>query len=169
MRRIYFLVPDISHAKQIVDDLLLARIEERHLHVLAKRGTPLEELPEASFLQKSDFIPATERGIAMGGATGLLAGLVTVALQGAPWVIGGGVVLAASLMGAGVGSWLGGMVGMNAGDSRLERFANAIEKGSLLVMADVPRDRVDEIEARVRAHLPDVEIAGTEPTIPPFP
>ena len=55
MRRIYFMVPDIKTAGKIVDELLLARIEERHLHVLAIRGTPLEDLPEANVLQKSDF------------------------------------------------------------------------------------------------------------------
>jgi hypothetical protein len=36
-------------------------------------------------------------------------------------------------------------------------------------MADVPRDRVEAIEERVRAHLPGVEIGGTEPRIPAFP
>ena len=39
MRRIYFLSPDIETTKRIVDDLLLGRIEERHIHVVAKRGT----------------------------------------------------------------------------------------------------------------------------------
>ena len=85
MRRIYFLVPDVDVAKRIVDELLLARIEERHLHLLAKRGTPLEDLPEASLLQKTDFIPAVERGLALGGATGMLAGLVAIALPGLRW------------------------------------------------------------------------------------
>jgi len=33
----------------------------------------------------------------------------------------------------------------------------------------VPRDRVEEIQARVRQHLPSVEIEGTEPRIPAFP
>ena len=55
MRRIRFLVPDVPMAKRIVDELLLVRIEERHLHVLAKRGTQMEDLPEASLLQKSNF------------------------------------------------------------------------------------------------------------------
>ncbi|MBE0621192.1 MAG: DUF1269 domain-containing protein [Burkholderiales bacterium] len=169
MRRIYFMVPDISTAKRIVDELLLARIEERHLHVLAKRGTPLEDLPEASLLQKSDFVPAVQRGLALGGATGMLAGLVAVALPATPLVIAGGVLLAASLAGAGVGAWLGGMVGMNVGNTRLQQFADAIERGALLVMADVPRDRVEDIEERVRKHLPGVEIDGTEPRIPAFP
>ena len=169
MRRIYFLVPDIATAKRIVDELLLARIEERRLHVLAKRGTPLEDLPEASLLQKSDFVPAVQRGLALGGATGVLAGLVAVALPATPLVIAGGVILGASLAGAGVGAWLGGMVGMNVGNTRLQKFAEAIENGALLVMADVPRSRVEEIEERVKNHLPGVEIGGTEPRIPAFP
>lgn len=169
MRRIYFLVPDIPTAKRTVDELLLARIEERHLHVLAKRGTPLEDLPEASLLQKSDFVPAVQRGLALGGATGMLAGLVAVALPATPLVIAGGVLLATSLAGAGVGAWLGGMVGMNVGNTRVQQFADAIEHGALLVMTDVPRDRVEEIEARVHSRLPQVEIDGTEPRIPAFP
>ena len=70
MRRIYFLSPDIATTKQIVDDLLLALIEERHIHVVAKRGTELEDLPEANLLQKSDFVPAVERGLAVGGSAG---------------------------------------------------------------------------------------------------
>ncbi|HET9023545.1 MAG TPA: DUF1269 domain-containing protein, partial [Burkholderiaceae bacterium] len=45
MRRIYFLLPDVASARAIVNELLLARIEERRIHVLAREGTPLEDLP----------------------------------------------------------------------------------------------------------------------------
>jgi hypothetical protein len=169
MRRIYFLVPDIPTTRRVIDDLLLARVEERHLHVIAKRGTPLEDLPEANLLQKSDFIPAVERGLALGWSVGILAGLVGVALPPAGPVIAGGIVLASGLAGAGVGAWLGGMVGMNVGNTRIKQFEAAIEGGQLLVLADVPRDRIEEIQARVRQHLPSVEIEGTEPRIPAFP
>jgi len=169
MRRIYFLVPDIAITKRIVDELLMARIEERHIHVIAKRGTPLEDLPEASLLQKSDFIPAVERGLAIGGTTGMLAGLVAIALPATAPVIAGGVLLATTLGGAGVGAWLGGMVGMNVGNTRTKQFEDAIEAGHFLVLADVPPNRVEEIEACVKQHLPTVEIEGTEPRIPAFP
>lgn len=80
MRRIYFLVPDIETTRKIVDELLLARVQERHMHIVAKHDIPLEDLPEATFLQKTDFIPALEQGLAIGGATGTLAGLVAIAL-----------------------------------------------------------------------------------------
>ncbi|HRB21333.1 MAG TPA: DUF1269 domain-containing protein [Nitrosomonas sp.] len=169
MRRIYFLVPDITTTKKIVDELLQARIEERHIHVIAKRGTPLEDLPEANLLQKSDFVPAVEQGLMLGGSTGMLAGLVAIVLPPASTVIAGGILLATTLAGAGVGAWLSGMVGMSVGNRRTKEFEEAIEAGHLLLLADVPTDRVDEIEKRVKQHLPTVEIEGTEPHIPAFP
>jgi hypothetical protein len=169
MRRIYFLVPDISIAKRIVDELLLARIEERHIHVVARRGTELENLPEATLFQKSDFVPAVERGLALGGSAGALAGLVAIALPPASTVIAGGVLLGSALAGAGVGAWAGSLIGVSTANSRIKQFEAAIESGQLLVLADVPKGRVDEIEELVRAHLPQVVIEGTEPIIPAFP
>jgi hypothetical protein len=162
MRRIYFLVPNIEITKKIVDDLLLARIEERHIHVLAKRGTPLEDLPEATFLQKTDFLPAMEQGIALGGATGLLAGLVAIALP-TGLVLGGGALFAITLAGAGVGGLMSSMVGSSIGNRRIEQFQEAMEKGEFLLMIDVPRDRVEEIEAIIKKHHPEAECEGTDP------
>jgi len=169
MRRIYFLVPDIPVTKKIVDDLLLAGIEEKHIHVIAKRGTPLEDLPEANLLQKSDFIPAVEQGVAVGGATGMLAGLIAVALPPASTVIAGGILLATGLAGAGVGAWLSGMVGMSVGNRRIKEFEGAIESGEFLVLADVSAERVQEIEERIKQHIPQVEVEQTEPRVPAFP
>ncbi|MCW5601216.1 DUF1269 domain-containing protein [Nitrosomonas sp.] len=169
MRRIYFLVPDISATKRIVNELLLARIEEKHIHVIAKRGTPLEDLPEASLLQKSDFVPAVQQGLALGGSTGVLAGLVAVALPPASTVVAGGILLASALAGAGVGAWVSGLVGMSIGNRRIKEFEDAIEAGHFLVLADVSADRVEEIEERVKQHLPEVEIESTEPKVPAFP
>lgn len=169
MRRIYFLVPDISATKRIVNELLLARIEEKHIHVIAKRGTPLEDLPEASLLQKSDFVPAVQQGLALGGSTGVLAGLVAVVLPPASTVVAGGILLASALAGAGVGAWVSGLVGMSIGNRRIKEFEDAIEAGHFLVLADVSADRVEEIEERVKQHLPEVEIESTEPKVPAFP
>jgi hypothetical protein len=168
-RRLYFLVPNIDIATKVVDDLLLARIEEKHIHVIARRGTPLGDLPEASLLQKSDFLPAVERAVTLGGATGTLSGLVALALAPGLVVAGGAVLLASALAGAGVGAWLGGMVGMNVGNTRLKAFEEAIERGELLILVDVPFEKVDEISARVKQHHPEAEPEGTEPTVPPFP
>lgn len=170
MRRLYFLVPDIETTKTIVDELLLARIEERHIHVIAKEGVPLENLPEATFLQKTDFVPALERGLAVGGATGVLAGLVAITFPPAGLVLGGGaLLLSTALAGAGVGAWLSSMMGAGLSNSRLKAFQDAIQKGELLMIVDVPKGRVEDIEELVKEHHPEAEVEGTEPTVPPFP
>lgn len=169
MRRIYFLAPDVASAKAIVNDLLLARVEERRIHVLAKEGTLLEDLPEARLTQSSDLIPSLERGAAAGGLTGLLAGVVAVTFPPAGVVLGGGALLGIALFGAGFGAWMSSMVGVGIPNSRLEVFQDAIARGELLLMIDVPRERVDEIEAVVRRHHPEAELEGLEPNIPEFP
>ncbi|MBL0011340.1 MAG: DUF1269 domain-containing protein [Nitrosomonas sp.] len=169
MRRIYFLAPDIAVTKRVVDDLILAKIDEKHIHVIAKRNTPLEDLPEATLLQKSDFIPAVEQGLAIGGSTGMLAGLVAIMLPPASTVIAGGILLATTVVGAGVGAWVSGMVGMSIGNRRTKEFEDAIDAGKFLILVDVPTNRLEEIEVRIKQHIPQAEIEGTEPRIPVFP
>jgi len=169
MRRLYFLLPDVECARLVVDDLLLNHIEERHIHLLARRGTPMEDLPTASVAQRTDLIPALERGVAVGGATGALAGLVAVAVPPAGLVLGGGAVLGLAVAGAGLGAWMSSLMGISTPNSQLKRFEKAIEDGHILMMVDVPVERVEETEELVRRHHPEADIGGTEPTIPPFP
>ena len=166
-RRLYFLVPDVPTAQKVVDELLLARIEERHIHVLSKEGTQMEDLPEANLFQKSDFVHAVERGLALGGGTGVIAGLAAVAIPG--MVLGGGAILGIALAGAGMGAWISGMIGMDVPNSRLKEFEKAVAEGNVLMMVDVAKDQVDKVSTSVKQHHPDADMQGTEPTIPAFP
>jgi hypothetical protein len=171
MRRLYFLIPTVDSAKNIVDELLLARIEQRHIHIAAADHHALLEanLPEAGLLQESDFVPAVERGLAIGGATGILAGIAAVVLPGVGLVLGGGAILGIGLAGAGLGAWASGMIGISAPSTRLKEFEDAINDGNLLMMVDVPKQQVAEITDLIKKHHPDVEVEGTEPVIPAFP
>lgn len=169
MRRLYFLVPNTEYAEKMVNDLLLARIEERHIHLIAREGTPMEKLPEATMMQKTDFIPAAQRGLLLGGSLGLLAGLVAVAFPPAGVVVGGGAILFTTLGGAGFGAWVSSMIGVDVPNSRLQQFEEAIDRGEVLMLVDVPKKRLEEIEGVISGHFPQVTIKGTEPTIPAFP
>jgi len=169
MRRIYFLVQDIGISKQIVDELLLARVEERHIHVVAKRGTPMENLPEATYLQKTDFIPALEQGLAVGGLIGVLAGLVAISLPGGMVLAGGAVLAISTFTGAGFGAMMSSMIGSSIGNRRIQQYEEAVKKGEFLFIVDVPKHRGAEIEALIKNHHPEVEYGGTEPSTPVFP
>ncbi len=165
MRRIYFLVPNIAITHKIVKELQAEGIEDRHIHILAKRDTPLEGLPEAGMSIKTDFLPAVERGVALGGTTGLLAGLIGLRFAG--FAIAGGPLLGIIMAGATIGSLMGGLAGMNSGNSRLKQFEQAIEQGELLVLVDIPRERIEVIRKLVIKHHPEAEFEGIEPIFPP--
>jgi hypothetical protein len=168
-RRLYFLVPGVDVAHKIVNELLLLRIDCDHMHIVARDGTPTGDLPEATILQKTDLIEAAERGVAVGGATGMVAGLLAVSFPPAGLILGGGMVAATMLAGAGFGAWVAGMIGVNLPNRELAAYEQAIQNGAVLMMVDVPKERVHEIERLIQEHHPEAQIGGTEPHIPAFP
>lgn len=169
MRREYFLVPDIELAREIVHELLLSHVEERYIHLIARDDIPMEDLPEATLMQKSDFIPALEKGVLGGAYTGLAAGLVVMAFPPAGMVIGGGAILAMMAAGVAVGGMMSTLVGVGLPSGRLEKFEEAIKAGNILILVDIPRQRLNEIQDIVTKHHPEAEFDGIEPMQPPFP
>mgnify|MGYP000023424902 FL=1 len=168
-RRLYFVVPDVSSAQQIRDELLLARIEDYRFHVLAKDGVDLKDLHEASILQKTDFVHGAEIGLTVGGGIGIIAGLLVIMYPPAGVNMQMVTVLITGLLGALFGAWVASMKASSVPNCRLKQFESAIEAGRILVMVDVPAGRVDEIRAKVTTRHPDVTDSGMEPAIPAFP
>ena len=168
-RRLYFIMPDLPSARKAMSDLLLARIEERHIHFLAKRGTPMEGLNEANYLQKSDLVHGAQVGLALGAVLGLILGAIIVVAAGIynEWQIV--TVLGCGLVGALFGAWVASMVGVAVPNSRLRQFAQAIDAGKLLLMADVPEHRIEELRTLLNAQHPEAEDRGIDPHIPAFP
>lgn len=168
-RRLYFMVPDVASARQIHDELLLARIENGHIHVLARDDVSLPGLHEASILQKTDFVHGAETGLAVGGGIGIIAGLVAVVFPPAGMDLQLVTILLTALIGAAFGAWVASMVASAIPNSRLKSFESAIAAGRILMMVDVPSGRVDEIKKRIAAYHPEALSSGIEPTIPAFP
>lgn len=169
MKRIYCLLPNIDTTRQVVNELLLARIDDKHIHVLAREGTPMDDLPEANLLQKSDFVHGVEQGLAVGGATGVIAGLIAVTFPPAGLVLGGGAVLGIAIAGAGIGAWVSGMIGTDVPNTQLKEFEQEVANGAILLMIDSPASRVKEINELINLHHPEADMHGTDPAIPAFP
>jgi hypothetical protein len=168
-RRLYFMLPDTASARSIRDELLLAQIENSHIHVMAKDGVPLNDLHEASILQKSDFVHGAETGLAVGGGIGIVAGLVAVFFPPAGIDLQFVTILLTALIGAAFGAWVSSMVASSIPNSRLKTFETRIAAGDVLMMADVPAGRVSEIRQLIASHHPEAASSGVEPTIPAFP
>lgn len=84
-------------------------------------------------------------------------------------MIAGGAVVGLTLAGAGFGAWTAAMIGIAEPNARLQRFREAIQEGQILIMADVPALREQEIEEMVARHFPTADLEGAEPTTPIFP
>jgi hypothetical protein len=168
-RRLYFILPDIESARGMLADMLLARIEIRHIHFLARRESLPPDLPEASVLQKTDLVHGAQTGLVIGGLAGALAGLVFVLFPPAGMTLKLITVLGVALIGALFGAWAASMAASAVPNSRLTRFEPHIEEGRVLMMVDVPIRRVRELTSLVTSRHPEALSAGFEPTIPAFP
>jgi hypothetical protein len=169
-RRIYWLLPSLASARRTMNDLLLARIAEQHIHFVARDDVDISELHAANILQTSDVIRAAQAGLVIGGAVGALAGVVVAyfvpIIGDAPqW----GIAAVLAIAGGAFGAWSSSMIGIATPSERLRRFEAAIEQGQILLMVDVQRSRVTEIEALLEKAHPEAHFEGVDPNIPAFP
>ncbi|KQV87524.1 MULTISPECIES: hypothetical protein [unclassified Roseateles] len=166
-KRIYWLLPHLSSARRTMDELLLARITEHHIHFVAAEGAAMDGLHAANVLQTSDLVEAAQNGAligsGLGAAGGVAAALAISAASPAAVVIG----LAA--VGAMLGTWSSSMIGSSTPSRRLKRFEAAIEQGQYLLIVDVPRSRITEIEELLARTHPEAHFEGMEPNVPAFP
>jgi len=168
-RRLYFLLPDLLSTRRLVGDLLLARIESSHIHVLGSGNADLGDLPQANLLQKTDLIPAAQRGLLLGGALGVVAGVLLLAYPPAGVELELGFVLIATVVSAVLGAWFASLAGAALPNSRLARFREHIAEGQLLLMIDVSVGRALGLAEWVPREHPEAVFGGHEATVPAFP
>jgi uncharacterized membrane protein YeaQ/YmgE (transglycosylase-associated protein family) len=165
----YVTLPDVGSARKLANDLLLARVEDKHMHFLARRGTDLGELHEASYLQKTDTVHGAFVGLVIGGIMGVLVGFILVNFPPQGVSLQLVAVLIAAVVGSVLGVWVASMVGLQVPNSRLKGFEKELEEGHVLLMLDVPSGRYDELRTVIARTHPEAADRGNEPTVPAFP
>ena len=168
-RRLYFVLPDVDSARRTADDLLLARVEDRHMHFLARRGTDLGELHQAGYLMKSDALHGAGVGLGLGVLCGLALGVMILfsPIEGTqPHPI---MLFIAVVLGGALGAWVSSMVGASVPNSRLKQFQADIAAGKVLLMVDVPLRRLERVREIVLARHPEAVPAGQVRPYPVFP
>jgi hypothetical protein len=168
--RLYYLLPDIESARRTLDDMLLSRIEERYIHFMTG-GAPLPpDLPEANFLHKTDVVHGAESGMIVGAVLGMAVGvLIVFYFDLSAKSSEAALVLVTTVCGLLFGGWAASMAAAALPNSRLKAFYPELEKGKVLMIADVPARRVEQIEALLAERHPEMRFSGEEPHIPIFP
>jgi hypothetical protein len=168
-RRLYFMLPDIPSARALLDELLLKRIEERHMHFMAREGSLPSDMPDANFLHKTDLVHGAQMGLMVGGGAGLIAGVLLVMFPPEGLTLQTFAILVAGLGGAVFGAWASGMNAAAVPNSRLSQFAERIQQGQVLLIIDLPLSRVKEIEDLIEERHPEITFGGQDAHVPAFP
>lgn len=167
-RRLYFTLPDVTCCKQVVSELQTEQqLDSQHIHVIANEDISLEGLPEASELQKTELVHGAEVGATVGGAAGMLGGLLAVTFPPAGIVLGGGamMVLATTLAGAGFGGIISALVARDIPNHELDEFQTALIQGQILLILDIQTKQVAEVCYLVKQSHPEVDIGIVDPEL----
>lgn len=168
-RRLYVVLPDMASARQTANDLLLARIEDRHMHFMSRRDVSLGELHEASFLQKTDVRHAFFLGAGIGVVGGAAVGVILKMTSLGGFSFDVGTLILCTIGGLLLGAWMSTLIGVSTPSVKLKAFEEELEDGKILLMVDVPHSRVDEIHELLNKRHPEAVDRGIDLTMPAFP
>lgn len=162
-RRLYFVLPDVRSAHQLMNELLLDRIDEGHIHFHAKHEHSLGSLPKANAVEKSDVVYSAMAGFVFGAVFGLLGGLLAYLV---PWWFGEVTLMVipyCMVLGALSCTAWAAAVATAAPSYRIQAHRQQIEQGNILMIVSVPLLRLGEIRQRVMSHHPEAMYSGVWP------
>jgi hypothetical protein len=164
LRRLFFLFPDEKHAQRVVRELVNNNIAKRHIHAIA-HGVRLYTLPAATERQKKDTAFLVEKLLWIANLLlfsiafiGLIMALVSAETL---WVAVAIFVMLATFI-------AGELFVVYIPDVHLSEFSDALSHGEILLMVDVPKNQVAEIEHLVHRHHPEAAIGGVGWTLDAF-
>lgn len=161
-RRLFFVIPDEPQAVHVVADIETAGVDRQHIHAIAGKGIILTQLPPANEKQRRDVVWRLERigwtvNLVLFAAASI--GLVFSIIRVSP----GGTVLSLAVMALTL--FAGAVFAIRVPDTHLDEFRGALSHQEVLLMVDVPKRRVAEIEELVYRRHPEATAGGTGWTI----
>ena len=133
-----FVTRDVLQAR----DALLALREQGvgvdDISLVARSDIELDRIPDELKEADTDFVPAAMRGMGIGAATGLLAGLAAVVFAPVGITLAGAAAIGA--LGALVGGWSSALMGSALPDPVRQQFDDEISAGRILLLVDAEPD-----------------------------
>jgi hypothetical protein len=157
-RRLYFLIPDVTHAQSVVRELRTAGVTANHLHALSRAGVDLQDLPQASVRQRNDFNARLETMLWNGNLLLFICALLVMIVLAYLQVAWYWLLLPAAAM---LATFIAGEeFTRRIPDVQLGEFQDALRHGEILLTVDVPANNVGRVEAMVHKHHPEAVTGG---------
>ena len=161
-RRLHFLVPDAQHAKSIVNDLLKLGVDANRIHTYAEHNQKLEGLNPATRNQAHDKSAILEKIFWNANLVlffTMAAILVMAIFTSRPMLAL--FCLAIMLICFAIGNFFASYIP----HTHLQEFKHALSHNEMLMMVDVPDEKVAEIENKVHRHHPAAIDGGSSWTL----
>jgi len=155
-RRLYFLFPNETHTQQAIDDLQRnANVDQSQIHVITNFETQTLRHPHTRLLSDSEALMES-RLWSSNLAVFFIALFVFIIslVMAMPVTAAVMVVIMFATFVAGL------MFTTRIPTAHMSDFRQALSHGELLVMLDLPRQQVREVEHYVHQHYPDAETGG---------
>lgn len=140
LRHVYS-TPDLASAQNALVAARQAGIHNDDLSLVARSDIELQSIPNDRKEADTDMLPAAMRGVGIGGAAGLLAGLLAVVVTPIGLTLAGAA--AATVAGAAIGTWASALAGSALPDPVRAQFDDEIKAGRILVVVDGEGDVLD--------------------------
>ena len=164
MKCVYYLSPTLKSTHQISDDLHEIGVDDWFVHVVSKdeSGLSKEKLHSSNYIETLDVIRNGLIGAGLGFTAGVLAALLTAAVQpfgpDMHWFGYVGIVFVISCFGA----WVGGLVGIASENKKLAVFHDDIEAGKYLILIYAKQDQEAKIHEMMKAKHTEATLAAID-------
>ena len=129
-----YSTPDLTTVAAAMSAARGAGIEDTDLLLVARSDIQLESIPDARTQADTDMMPAAARGAGIGGAAGVLAGLVAIAVPAVGITLAGAAAM--GFAGAMLGTWTSALMGSSLPDPIRVKFEDEIQAGRILLLVD---------------------------------
>lgn len=164
LRRLFFLFPDEPHAQRAVNQLLRLDVPMRRIHAIA-RGVELKTLPQATQRQKNDTAFHIEWFLWKSNLVVFALALIALVVA----LVAGDYIWAMVSLGIMAITFIAGeQFVVRVPDVHLTEFADALSHGEILLMIDVPSNRIAYIEGFVHHNYPEAAVGGVSWSVESF-
>ena len=154
MIKLYYSLDSARTARIAVTALKDLGIADTRISLAARPDIELEALPDTYAAETSDFAPGLKRGVALGGSTGLVAGLAAAAIPPLGITLAGGALLA--IVGAAVGAWASALAGSAIPNDLRRLFEGEIARGRVLLSVEVTAEESPAVARALETIGPSV-------------
>ena len=157
-RRLYFLLPETSHAARLVDDLQQRGISASSMHTIANEGIDISSLPSSNPRQRNNTANKLENWLWDIDLILFFLALIALLLMIAQQVPGWTLIIPLAIMAVTVA--LGSYFIKHIPNVHLQEFRSALRHREILLMVDVDKAHVHDTLHWVEHHHPEAVTGG---------